>query len=112
MYNQEILGILFYKTQTKSHNIYFVYRKTSTKSSPQETEEVNFLCYLVRCNNDNRDRPHLSTKDYSIEDAKEEILRQIPIFYEKLKKISSGLLPRNNRNINQDFINRSFGNNK
>ena len=111
-YDPEILGILFYKTQTTTHNIYFVYRKIKYTKGNKETEKVNFLCYLVRCKNDDRDYPRLLEKDYSINDAKDEMLTQIPIFYEKLRKISSGLLPRNNTNINKAFVNRSFGNNK
>jgi hypothetical protein len=110
LYDVEIIGILFYKTQTTTHNIYFVYRKI--KYTRDNTEKVNFLCYLVRCKNDDGGYPRLLEKDYSIEDAKNDLLEQIPIFYQKLSKISSGLLPRNNTNINRAFVNRSFGNNK
>ena len=111
-YDPEIIGILFYKTQTTTHNIYFVYRKIKYIQGNRETEKVNFLCYLVRCKNDDGGFPRLTPKDYSIEDAKNDLLEQIPIFYQKLSKISSGLLPRNNTNINRAFVNRSFGNNK
>jgi hypothetical protein len=111
-YDPEILGILFYKTQTITHNIYFVYRKIKYTRGNKETEKVNFLCYLVRCKNDDGGYPRLLEKDYSINDAKDEMLTQIPIFYQKLRKISSGLLPRNNTNINKAFVNRNFGNNK
>jgi hypothetical protein len=110
-YDPEIIGILFYKTQTTTHNIYFVYRKIKYIQGNRETEKVNFLCYLVRCKNDDGGYPRLLKKDYSIEDAKNDLLEQIPIFYEKLRKISSGLLPRNNTNINRAFVNKSFGNN-
>jgi hypothetical protein len=110
LYDLEIIGILFYKTQTTTHNIYFVYRKI--KFTRDNKEKVNFLCYLVRCKNDDGGLPRLLKKDYSIEDAKNDLLEQIPIFYQKLSKISSGLLPRNNTNINRAFVNRNFGNNE
>ena len=110
-YDPEILGILFYKTQTTTHNIYFVYRKIKYTEGNRETEKVNFLCYLVRSKNDDEDFPKLPKKDYLIDDAKKDLLEQIPIFYEKLRKISSGSLPRNNTNINKAFVNRSFGSN-
>lgn len=110
-YDPEILGILFYKTQTTTHNIYFVYRKIKYTQGNRETEKINFLCYLVKSKNDDGDFPKLPKKDYLIEDAKKDLLEQIPIFYEKLRKISSGSLPRNNTNINKSFVNRSFGSN-
>jgi hypothetical protein len=55
----------------------------------------------------------LPEKDYSTEDAKNDLLEQIPIFYKRLRKISPELLPTNNKNrntnINRAFINASFG---
>jgi hypothetical protein len=127
--HQECIGILFHKTQTKTHNIYFVYCKTyykipkihdnwndeySSKKVRQpipQKIEVKFLCYLVRCNNE--DIPRLPQKNYSIEDAKTDLLEQIPIFFRKLRKISPELLPNNNRNrntnITRTFVDSSFG---
>jgi hypothetical protein len=129
-HHEKFIGILFYKTQTKTHNIYFVYCKTYYKipkihdnwNSDEEFSkkvrqpipqkiEVKFLCYLVRCNNDGIFM--LPEKDYSTEDAKNDLLEQIPIFYKRLRKISPELLPTNNKNrntnINRAFINASFG---
>ena len=132
-FHEKSIGILFYKTQTKTHNIYFVYCKTYYKipkiynnwnddedSSrkvrqpiPQKIE-VKFLCYLVRC--DNFSIARLPGKNYSTEDAKNDLLEQIPIFYRKLRKISPELLPTNNKNrntsINRAFVNASFGINR
>jgi hypothetical protein len=129
-YHEKFIGILFYKTQTKTHNIYFVYCKTyykipkiynnwnddedSSKKVRQpipQKIEVKFLCYLVRCDNFGIFR--LPGKNYSTEDAKKDLLEQIPIFYRKLRKISPELLPTNNKNrntnVNPAFINASFG---
>lgn len=124
--HEKFIGILFYKTQTKTHNIYFVYCKTYYKipkihknwndvSQPiPQKIEVKFLCYLVRCNNDGIFM--LPEKDYSTEDAKNDLLIQIPKFYRKLRQISPELLPTNNKNrntnINRDFVNASFGINR
>ena len=61
----------------------------------KDFKETNFFYYLVRY--DNHDIFRLPKKDYSMEDTKNDLLEQIPIFYEKLRKISPELLPTKNR---------------
>ena len=97
---EDIIGIIFCKEIIRKGNIYFVFQKSSWGS--------RFLCYLVPYEN------HSSvvlgdTFNYSIQQAKQYITKQLPFFLDRLGTFASIYPAIQPNSANRFNVNRNFG---
>ena len=76
----DIIGIIYQKIGMKQGNIYFVFQKYG--------RSYHFLCYIVPFVKHSSNALE-SSFTYSMQDAKKEISKQLPVLLDKLGKFSS-----------------------